>query len=406
MKRNFYSFDKPLMIISLMVCFNLSVFSQTEIQQEQPKRIDTEIFENSTHHWYEFFTDDYVISPLPGHPQYDETEIEKIADNILLFQRDNGGWPKNFDMRAILNDDQKAKLQAAKPVLHTTFDNATTHTQVLYLAQAYTITGVEKYKDGCLKGLDFMLSAQYPNGGWPQFYPPLPTNNEYSKHITFNDEAYVGIMNVLKCINDEDPSFAFVDKARREKVKMAFEKGLDCILKTQIIEDGVKKVWCQQHDENTLKPAWARTFEPPCFSNEESAPLVILLMSIDKPDKRVIDAVQGAVKWFNDSKIRYTRCIDDPTAPEYVSKHKVHKYDRRVVHDLNAPLIWTRYSELGTGRQMFCDRSSEVVYNMADLGRERRSGYRWYTYAPQQVMDAYPDWQQQWAKNENVLAEN
>lgn len=97
-----------------MACFNLLEFSQPRNQQVQPKRIDVDIFENSTYHWYEFFTDDYVISRLRGHPQYDETEIERIADNIPLFQRDNGGWPKNFDMRAILNDEHDTSLKGMK----------------------------------------------------------------------------------------------------------------------------------------------------------------------------------------------------------------------------------------------------------------------------------------------------
>ncbi len=390
-------------IIVLLFFTSFNVLAQDELANDGKEKIDMSPFSNSTNHWYDFFTNSSVIAPLPGRPQHKETEITQIADNILLFQRDNGGWPKNFDMQAVLSEEQKEKLRAVKPILSTTFDNSTTHPQVIYLAKAYSITKIEKYKQGCLKGLDFILSAQYENGGWPQYYPPLPENNEYSKHITFNDEGYVGVMNVLKAINDNKPFFSFLDNNQRKKAKAAFDKGLDCILRTQIKEDGVLKVWCQQHDEVTLLPAWARTFEPPSLGNDESSPIVLLLMSLDKPDDAVIASVQGAVKWFNDAKILHTRCIDDPTAPKYVSKYKEHKYDRRIVHDLNAPLIWTRYSELKTGRPLFCDRSGEILYNMSDLGRERRSGYRWYTYAPQAVLDAYPEWQKKWAPDNNVL---
>ena len=35
-----------------------------------------------------------------------------IADNLLLFQNSNGGWPKNIDMARVLTDDDKAKLEA------------------------------------------------------------------------------------------------------------------------------------------------------------------------------------------------------------------------------------------------------------------------------------------------------
>lgn len=389
-------------VVSL-ICCNLSMYAQKEEKNMESVKIDTSPFEDSVHHWYDFFADEYVIQPLPDKPRYEETEIIKIADNILLFQRDNGGWPKNYDMRAILTPEQKEKLQAVKPVLQTTFDNGTTYTQVNYLAQAYTLTRQERFKEGCLKGIDFILSAQYENGGWPQYYPFLPGNADYSTHITFNDGAYIGIMNTLNCILAKDPSFSFVDQSRYEKVRKAFSKGLDCILKTQIVENGERKVWCQQHDEVNLKPAWARTFEPPCLCSDESAPVVLFLMSIENPDAKIIAAVQGAVKWLNDSKILYTRCIDDPTAPQYVSKYKVHNYDRRIVHDLNAPPIWSRYYELKTGRPIFCDRSGEIVYYMSDLGRERRSGYRWYSYSPQEVLDQYPDWLKKWSIAKNVI---
>lgn len=394
---------KPLILFFLLVLFSFSAYSQAKNAEKEPAKIDTSPFYSSTNQWYTFDYKDWVVSRLPGNPQHDETEIESIADNILLFQRDNGGWPKNYDMRAILNEEQKEKLKAAKPVLATTFDNSTTYTQVHYLAQAYTLTKINRYKEGCLKGLDFMLEAQYDNGGWPQYYPNRPENSDYSTQITFNDDGYTGIMNVLKTIIDKDPSFAFVDNTRRKKVKEAYDKGLEMILKTQIAEDGKKKVWCQQYDEVTLEPVWARTFEPPCFSNQESAPIVMLLMDIENPSDEAIASIQGAVKYFEESKILNTRSIDDPTAPIYVSKVKVHKFDRRVVYDLLAPPIWSRYTEFETGRPIFCDRSSEIVYNMSDLSRERRSGYGWYTYAPQEVLDKYPEWQKAWAKENNVL---
>jgi len=44
-----------------------------------------------------------------------ETKITKVADNILLFQRDNGGWPKNCDIEAILTDGQD-KVIAVKQI--------------------------------------------------------------------------------------------------------------------------------------------------------------------------------------------------------------------------------------------------------------------------------------------------
>ena len=63
-------------------------------------------------------------------------------------------------------------------------------------------------------------------------------------------------------------------------------------IKSQINDAGQPTAWCQQHDEVSLQPAWARKFEPPSICNGESAGLVTFLMSIDHPDKEIITAVR------------------------------------------------------------------------------------------------------------------
>ena len=105
---------------------------------------------------------------------------------------------------------------------------------------------MKNIKTPASKDIDFTLSAQYPNGGWPQFFP-LESN--YSRRITFNDDAMTGVMIMLKDIIDNKPYYSFVDSARREKATIAFDKGLACILKCQIIDNGTLTAWCQQHDE-------------------------------------------------------------------------------------------------------------------------------------------------------------
>jgi len=177
---------------------------------------------------------------------------------------------------------------------------------------------------------------------------------------------------------------------------------LECILKMQIVDNGKLTVWCQQHDEITLQPAWARAFEPPSICNGESAGIILFLMSMDKPDRKIIESVQSAVKWFQDSEILNTR-VETVKAPTEKSKYRTYSSDRVVVIDSTAPPIWTRYYELGTEKPLFCDRNSKFLYSLAEVSRERRNGYAWYTYAPQEVLDKYPEWQKKWAPEKNVL---
>ena len=386
-------------ILLFGILFSTFIYAQKTSSLQKFTKIDKEPFADNTHHWYDIFDKANVINPRVGKPQYQPTEISNIADNILLFQKNNGGWPKNYDVFAILTDAQKDSVMASKGHFNTTYDNGSTYTHIAALAIAYSVTKTEKYKMAALKGLDYVLESQYKNGGWPQYYP-LESN--YSRYITFNDGAFVGIMQMLKDIQDNKSQYDFIDSKLREKLQRAYDKGMDCLIKTQINDMGKPTAWCQQYDEVTLKPAWARKFEPASICNKESADLVIFLMSIDHPKKEIIDAIQNAVVWFQESKIYNTREITI-RAPRVVTTFRVSETDKIVVKDSTAVPIWTRYYELKTHRPMFCDRDSKIVYTLAEVSRERRAGYGWYLYDPQQVINKYPEWQKRWAGNNDVL---
>jgi PelA/Pel-15E family pectate lyase len=392
---------KKLLIIVLCAFSGIySVTAQKNVKPAVYPAISLEPFGDGVRHWYMIFDKNNIINAVPNQPKYAETDITSIADNILIFQRNNGGWPKNYDMQVVLTADQVKKLVDTKDVLHTTFDNSNTYTHIEYLAKVYTLTHIAKYKTACEKGIQFCLAAQYANGGWPQYFPLEPKN--YSRHITYNDGAYLGVMKMLEKIVKNDPDFLFVDKQLQKKSLIAYQKGLDCILKTQIVDNGRLTVWCQQHDEITLQPAWARAFEPPSICNGESASIILFLMTLENPNAQIIKSVQSAVKWFEDSKIYNTRVetVKGPTEP---STYRTITTDKVVVTDSTAKPIWTRYYELGTNKPLFCDRNSKYLYSLAEVSRERRTGYGWYTYSPQDVLKKYPSWQKKWAPNENVL---
>lgn len=366
---------------------------------QQAARIDPGPFADQAGHWYAIFNKANIINALPGRPRYAPTDLKGIADNILLFQKNNGGWPKNYDVFAILTAAQKDSVAAARGATNTTFDNGTTYNQIAALATAWLALRDDRYKQAALRGFGYILRAQYKNGGWPQYYP---LEAGYSRHITFNDGAYLGVMRLLKAVIDREPQYDFVEEKMRRRLTAAYERGLDCILRTQINDGHGLTAWCQQHDEVTLQPAWARAFEPPSICNLESADLVLFLMTIDRPDAGVVRAIESAVDWFKASRIYHTR-VDRIPAERMVTPFRVSTSDRVVVVDSTAPPIWTRYYELGTHRPLFCNRDSKVVYSLAEVLRERRDGYGWYTYAPQRVINAYPAWYKKWSGRPAVV---
>ncbi len=346
-------------------------------------------FYDSADHWYNVHDEDHVIDPLPGRKRYAPSDVREIADNILLYQKTNGGWPKNYDMLAVLTAEQKSRLAASKNLSNTTFDNRATHSQVEYLAKAYTLTKDRRYKEACLKGIKFILKAQYPNGGWPQFYP---LRKDYSRYITFNDGVMTGVLRVLHHIVEGRPYYSFVEGALRERVDSAFDKGIECVLNCQIRENGRLTAWCQQHDNVTLEPRWARTFEPPSVCAFESSDIVMLLMNIDHPEKRVIASIQSAIRWFRDSRIYGIRVDSVPGSRASYRYHDA-DFDVVVVEDADAPPIWARYYEIGTNVPLFCNRGRHVVYSLDRVNRERRTGYKWYGYEPNRPLETYQAWE-------------
>ncbi|MCC8089756.1 MAG: pectate lyase [Rikenellaceae bacterium] len=318
---------------------------------------------------------------------YGTDEARAIADNVLVYQHSVGGWPKNIPMHMILADCEKDSIDLNGPGMSPTLDNDATALEMKFLAKVYSQTQDERYREAFERGLDYILTAQYDNGGWPQFYP---LRNGYYSRITFNDDAMVNIMEILRDIYNEEELYSFViTEEIKTMARTAFDKGIDCILKTQIYIDGEPAVWCQQYDEVTLEPAKARSYELPSLCGGESVGIVRLLMQIPDPSEEIIKAVDGAVKWFDNHKIKGIRIE---------RRKKGDLYDRVVIKDPAAPPIWARFYDLDTQKPFFCGRDGVKKDNLKDIEYERRNGYGWYTYRPQGILDAYPEWRKNLTK--------
>jgi len=79
-------------IRSLFILLSLLlIVLYTHAQYNNHVAISMEPFGDSMRHWYGIHDDGNIIQPKQNQARYTETEITKIADNILLYQRNNGG---------------------------------------------------------------------------------------------------------------------------------------------------------------------------------------------------------------------------------------------------------------------------------------------------------------------------
>ena len=305
------------------------------------------------------------------------------AEMVLLFQNPDGGWPKNVQWNSFetLNDAEEGFKKF--PKRKSTIDNSATYTQIRELAAAYTKTNNPNYRDAARRGLEFILREQRPSGGW---------RGSDVEAITFNDDAMIGVMRLLKEITQEQSNFRWVKPAERERCQQALARALRVLLDCQIVVDGKKTAWCQQHDHETLKPVKARSYELPSISGVESVKIVRYLMEEEAPSAEIVEAVEGAVAWFRRSAIRGIR-IERFDIDPVKDGNKVIEHDERVVRDPDAKPVWARFYEIDTNRPFFCNRDGIKVYTLAEVTLERRTGYSWYSDTAAMLLEKeYPKW--------------
>jgi len=302
---------------------------------------------------------------------YFQTDAGKrIVANIITWQNADGGWWKNeaYDnpRPAVVPDNPRSGPPGDDDaVWHkvSTFDNDCTYSEMKVLAHAYRVTGDKADLDAFNRALEYCFRSQYPNGGWPQRFP---LQDNYGARLTFNDDAMTHVVEIMKDVSEKSPEFAFCTDDQRARAKIAFERGVDCILKCQYVQNGKLTVWAQQHDELTFAPAGGRTFELPGLTANESADILDLLESIEHPDQRVRDSIEAAHVWYENSKIIGKRVGRD-------------KAGRVLVDDPKAPPLWARFYDPVTNRPFVAGRDGIARARLQDITAERRNGYNWFS---------------------------
>jgi PelA/Pel-15E family pectate lyase len=310
---------------------------------------------------------------------YATAEPQAIADRVVEAQSNVGGWNKGNDYTQPLPSKDAVKIDVWSA---GTFDNNATILELRVLALTSVATTeaarTAPWREAFFKGLDYLLAAQYPNGGFPQIYPLV---GGYHDAITFNDDAMVQILELLRDISLGKPEFAFVSIEQRERCSAAEERGVGCILAAQIkAPDGRLTAWCQQHDALTLQPCAARNFEPIATCSDESSSLVRFLMSLPRPSHEVVAAVRGAISWFEVSALHDVRWNEGGDQSS------------QLVAQPGAPLLWARLYEVGTDKPIFGDRDRTIHYSVDEISTERRNGYSWYGQWPAAALKEFKKW--------------
>jgi PelA/Pel-15E family pectate lyase len=329
---------------------------------------------------------------------YGTAEARHVADVIVSFQTPAGGWSKNLDMSGAprargqsYTTDNLSKHPGVDDFdtprdphwnYVGTLDNDATNTELHFLVLVAAATpgaAGDAYRASFLRGIRYLLAAQFPNGGWPQVWP---LEGGYHDAITFNDNAVTESAETLTAVAEGTGNYSFVPTVLRLNAKMAAHHALVCILATQVIVKGQRTVWAQQHDALTLAPVAGRNYEPAALSAGESSDLLVYLMRLPHPSRAVIGAVDAGIEWLKAAAI---------TGQEWVGGRDTPGGRHLEARDGAGP-IWARYYDISTGRPVFGDRDKTIHDDVSELSLERRNGYAWYSTGPQRALDAYAAW--------------
>lgn len=304
----------------------------------------------------------------------------RLAASLLTWQTPAGGWSKRTDMTRPREAGESWYAESDGWHYIGTIDNGSTTSQLRFLARVADATGEARFATAYLRGLAYLLDAQMPNGCWPQVFP---LQGGYGDAVTFNDDAAVDVLVVLREAEAGTP--AAVPAPLRARAADARRRGHDCLLAAQVRVNGVRTVWGQQHDPLTLAVTKARSYELAGLSGRESAGILTYLMTLPDPDARVVAAVDAAAAYFERTKI---------FGYEY-------GFETGLRERPGAGPIWARLREIGSDRPIFANRDGVTLYDWNQL-TDRRTGYAWYGTEPGSALAKYAKWQRARAKTLRV----
>ena len=202
---------------------------------------------------------------------------------------------------------------------NATFDDAGTAEASQLLLRIYLEKRERKYRAPLDKAIQFVLDAQYANGGWPQRYPFVQNGGvhghaDYTPYITFNDDVAGENLEFLL--------YAWhglaVNGRGDARLLDAIHRGMDIYVKTQ--QPMPQPAWGLQHFPDTLKPAGARTIEPQAFATHTTGANIKSMLGFYRltGDRKYLARLPEALDWLDQVKTPQNLIAPGRTHPTFI----------------------------------------------------------------------------------------
>ncbi len=285
-------------------------------------------------------------------------DVAKNAASALLYgQLKSGGWRNSidFDPNSKLTADYRNGKGSGSNV--SSLDDGQTQSALRFLIQIDHALDFrdKKIHEATEFALSSLLKAQFTNGGFPQSWTG-PVSQETPKKASFPDYDWRTegrIKNYWDMYTLNDNTCGYLSETLYEAYQVyerpeylrALEKLGDFLILAQMPEP--QPGWAQQYNFE-MKPIWARKFEPPGVSGDESQEAIETLIFIYQATRnaKYLEPIPAALKWLDKSK------LPDNTL--------------------------ARYYELKTNRPLYMERSGEK-YVLTYSDQNLPDHYGWKT---------------------------
>ncbi|MGI5819893.1 MAG: pectate lyase [Armatimonadota bacterium] len=262
---------------------------------------------------------------ITGEESYLEM-AEEIGDALATIQTVTGGWPARARLSQPPGSGTRSDL-----------DDNRSQSSVRFFVELVDAGADERHREVMQRGLDFLLEAQYPSGGWPQYFPIPEDQNNYQRYHTINDATIPDCMRALMAA-----WHAFGEQDHLDAVIRA----ADWLLEVRL----PGAAWAQQYYDDFVTgplipnhPAPARWFEPIAITAGETGAVISVLTDVwlETGDDKYIEPFDEVVEWYERSQLEDGR--------------------------------WARFYALHTNRPLYCTPDRIITYSDENL----RPGYGW-----------------------------
>lgn len=326
----------------------------------------------------------------------------RAALALVHGQLKSGGWTNAIDFDPRGTRVAQYRRGGGRGKNNSSLDDGQTQSAILCLIRTDAAHKFQhrEIHEAALFALDALLQAQFPNGGFPQVwngpvqsrpvmkadYPSHDWRTEgriknYWDMYTLNDNVTGYVAETLIAASE-----IYDDDRYRESLKRLG----DFLLLAQMPEP--QTGWAQQYNE-AMNPIWARKFEPPAISGDETQEVLQTLMLIAHAtgDAKYLQPIPSAVRWLRKSQLsngQFARYYELQTNRPLYMKRRGDVYEL-TYDDSNLPshYAWktnSRLKQLGTmyervragkspvsssSRDRLAERARDAINKLDDRGR-------------------------------------